>query len=80
MMDISNNQAVYIYIYKDGGIYAIGSTVHVYKYIRFLGSKLFFVGNHAEKGGGAYLDLNAQIYIICKGVFRIKIVKCKPFL
>ena len=38
-------------------------------YIRFLGPSCFFlwaIMMHAEKGGGVYLDLNAQIYTTCE--------------
>ena len=68
-----NNTATY----KGGGIHAVSSSVkaasdHIYlcscvrdPRIRFYtGSKLYFIKNRAERGGGLSLEANAKLYIL----------------
>ena len=53
---------------KGGGICAINSIVNVYSDRDSLNaSSIRFVGNMAEKGGGIYLEMTAELFIIKSG-------------
>ena len=48
---------------KGGGLHAISSTIKVISAFSYIGAKLKFIKNVAEKGGGLSLEVNAKLYL-----------------